>query len=165
MDQIIEQPATNIQTTIGHLRREDNIATALNCTMIDTQIEIGTKAPFYTLDPGLFDYCTENTRWKYTWSMARENTIRIEVNNMWLPTTEIENDKCIMETAVKDRNYQGKNAYKLKTVNQCRMYQQAFFISDLLSNDGNMVDKDYLDGSGQHIHKCIHGQQRYNGGN
>ena len=139
--------------------------------MIDTQIEIGTRNPFYTLDPELHGYGTANTRWKYTWYTSRENDIRIEINNMWLPRTTYDNDACIMEIAVHDRQYQGKNAYKLKTINQCRMYQQSFFIGDLLNNDEKTVNKGYLDGSRQHVHESIKNshqclnQRCYNGGN
>ena len=154
IDQLIEQPVTNIKTTMGHLRREDNIASALNSTLIDTQIEIGTATPFYTLDPKLYGYGTKNTRWDYTWGIVKETNLRMEINSMWVPRSEFENDKCIMDAAVRDRHYQGKNSYKLVSINQCRMYQQAFFISDICDKH-NIVKKDYLDGTYQHIHKHI----------
>ena len=155
MDQRIEQPTINYKTTLGHMRRDDNISQALITTMRDVQIEIGTSTPFYTLDPTKYSYGTDNTRWQYTWHMTKEFHLNMEIPDIWLPITTYPNDKCKMEVSVQDRYYQGKNAYKLVTINQCRLYQQSFYISDLVQQDEKTVNKDYLDGTSQHINNEV----------
>ena len=62
MNLVVEQPARNLHTTIGHLRRQDRLSTILYATMRDLQLEIGTKEPFFKLDPNKYTYATENTR-------------------------------------------------------------------------------------------------------
>ena len=85
--------------------------------------------------------------------MAKEFNLQIKVAQYWIPTPKFSNNKNIMKVAIKDPLYQGKNRYKLVTINQCWLYQQAFFISNLLKDDSNkIVDKDYLNGEKQHQH-------------
>ena len=60
-----------------------------------------------------------------------------------------------MTAALQDNHYKGKNAYKLVTINQCHLYQQVFFISDLLNTEQDTVNKEYLHGTKQHQHREI----------
>ena len=152
----IEQPVLNLKATIGHMRRRDKMAKMLLATMRDLQIECGREVPFFQLDPNEHEYVTDSTRWLYTWKMAKEFNIQIKVAQHWIPTPKFVNDGNIMKKAIEDPHYQGKNKYKLVTINQCRLYQKAFFISDLLrENSSSIVDKRYLYGDEQHQHEVI----------
>ena len=132
MNLVVEQPARNLHTTIGHLRRQDRLSTILYATMRDIQLEIGTKEPFFKLDPNKYTYATENTRWLYTWKTAKEFGITLEIAKFWTPMPKYYDDKNIMSYAVKDPTYNGKNNYKLQSLNRCRLYQEAIFLSDLM---------------------------------
>ena len=152
----IEQPVKSLTSTIGHLRRNDRVGKLLLATLRDLQIECGREILIFELDPNDYGYVTSATRWKYTWEIAHEFQVQIKVAQCWIPTPRYENDKNIMKAAIEDPLYQGKNRYKLVTINQCRMYQQAFFISDLLlQNSSTIVDKDYFNGNKQHIHPML----------
>ena len=153
MDLTIEQPTKNFDTTVGHLRRGDGVADALIATLNDIQIDTGRETEFFQLDPSLHQYVTRNTRWRYLWEMAWEFNIDVKIFNQWTPSSNFENDTNIMAMAIKDKYYQGKNKYKLETINQCRLFQQAFYIGDLASDDRITVNKGYLDGSLQHKHQ------------
>ena len=148
----VEQPARNFYATLGHLRRGDKVAALLMATVRDLQIETGISEPVLTVNPESFPYITTNTRWGYTWNMAWEHKLKIVIHDMWTPTKRYTNDRNIMEVAIKDVKYQGKNSYKLQTINQCRMYQEAFFIGDLADKDGTTIPIEYLNGSGKHVH-------------
>ena len=155
MDLRLEQPAKNFITTVGHMRRGDKVADALRATLNDLQIEIGREKPFFELDPEQHPYVTQNTRWLYTWKMAIEFDISIKVYQHWVPPTSYQHDQNIMQKAIMDKAYQGKNKYKLQTINLCRLYQQAFYIGDLAAPDGLTIKKQYLDGTEQHKHPSV----------
>ena len=155
MDLTIEQPTKNFETTVGHLRRSDGVADALIATLHDLQIETGRETEFFQLDPSQHQYVTKSTRWRYLWEMAWEFQIDVRIFDHWVPKSEFVNDKNIMAIAINGRYYQGKNKYKLETINQCRLFQQAFYIGDLAVEDSLTVNKGYLDGSIQHRHKDL----------
>ena len=68
------------------------------------------------------------------------------MHNFWVPTSNYRNDRNIMEAAIRDKHFQGEKKYKLVSINRCRLYMQAFFISDLLYKDKITVDPRYLNG-------------------
>ena len=155
IDQKIEQPTLHFKTTLGHMRREGKVKEALYATLHDTQIEAGVKQPFFKRNPNELSYCTSNTRWMYTWNFIWEYKLQLEITTIWTPSSKYSNDQCIMDVAISDSKYRGKNSYKLQTINQCRLYQQAFFISDLQMPNSDQLNKHYLDGSEQHLHHSI----------
>ena len=150
MDLQIEQPVSSIKTTLGHLRRNDKVAKLLLATLYDLQIEVRREIQVFKLNPDDYGYVTENTRWLYMWKMIYEFQLDIQWFKMWVPKPQYENDRNIMQIAIEDPLYQGRNKYKLKTINQCRLYQRAFFISDLQdANDPTKMNKMYLNGDMQ----------------
>ena len=54
----------------------------------------------------------------------------------WCPTSTYKNDKNIMEQAVKDSTFHGKDNWKLKIINHCQLYCQVFFIGDMMGKNG-----------------------------
>ena len=107
----VEQPAINIQTTIGHLRREDRAADILLATFYDLQIEVEFDVSVFQLNPSDITYVTPNTRWLYTWIAIKEINAKIQIWDEWVPSTDYVNDKNIMQTAVNDEYYKGRNKY------------------------------------------------------
>ena len=131
----------HLRTTVGHLRRNDKLSKMLYATMRDLQLELETTTPFFQLQPEKYEYITEKTRWRYTWNIIYEFGIKLTITQFWVPQTAYTNDECIMEKAVKDPMYSGKNSYKLITINKCRLYQECIFISDLMVPDKTRIYK------------------------
>ena len=115
----IEQPVMHINTTLGHLRRGGNTSSALQITLKDIQIEVGTTQPFYNLDPSKYSYCTKDTRWRYFWETIAQYNIKGSIYNMWTPQAKYEDDENIMEKAAQDPFYCGKEKYRIVSINQC----------------------------------------------
>ena len=151
----LKQPTLHLRTTLGHLRRKDKLSSMLYATMRDLQLELGVTKPFYTLPPDRYEYVTDNTRWRYTWKTANEFGITLHITNFWVPRTMYNNDECIMEKAINDPSYYGRNRYKLQTINKCRLYQECIFISDIMAENGLRIQKEYLDGSKKNKNKTI----------
>ena len=150
IDLQVEQPVRNFTATIGHLRWQDKVSALLLATLQDLQIEVGISTEFFHSNPANHSYITQNTRWGYTWNMIWEFKLKLVVDRMWLPKKKYRNDCNIMEVAIQDRKYQEKNRYKLQTINHCRLYQEAFYISDLADRNGTTIPIEYLNGKGKH---------------
>ena len=155
MNLVLEQPIKQINATIGHVRRKDRVGSALISTMRDLQIEVGTTVPFYKLDIETYDYTTKDTWWVYWWKVTKDFQLRPVIHNFWVPTSKYTNDRNIMEAAVRDKHFQGEKKYKLVSINRCRLYMQAFFISDLLDKDKITVNPRYLNGEKTNKNEAI----------
>ena len=105
LDLRILQPVQHIRHNLGHLRRGDNTGKALIITKRDTQLESGLPTQFYKWNPSEVNYVTKNTRWNYMWRVIFHYKIDIVFYNEWLPQLKYENDKNIMEVAIKDKKY------------------------------------------------------------
>ena len=112
----IEQPAKNINTTLGYLRRGDKVAMMFTVTVRDLQLEVGVSKPFYDLDPSKNAYVTQKTRWRYTWEIIHELKLTVTITIFWVARSKYADDKNIMDIAVRDQAYTGKNKYKLNTI-------------------------------------------------
>ena len=147
LDLRIEQPTQHLRHTLGHMRRQDNTGKLLTITKRDTQLESGLSIPFYKTNPDEYNYVTKNTRWRYLWQVIYKYDIDIHFYNEWIPTKNYDNDKNIMETAVKDPKYKKqKTKWKLEIINNCRMYIGAIFLSDMVGLTGR-INKNYLNGN------------------
>lgn len=150
----LEQFLLHFRTNLGHMRRKDNAGKALIATMQATQIESGLSIPFYKSNPNTYDYVTKNTRWRRMWETLFEMDLQLETN-IWTPTSKYLNDKNIMEEAVLDNKFQGKNKWKLEVINNCRLYLQCFYIGDLVDEQGRIPIK-YLNGTEPRINQHLH---------
>ena len=151
----VEQPVKNYTATLGHLRRQDKVSLLLMATLNDLQVEVGISTAFYNHNPKDYKYITQNTRWGYTWNMVWEFEMKLEIDGIWTPKQKYQNDRNIMEVAMQDAKYQDRNRYKLQTINQCRLYQEAFYIGDLADSTGSTIPIEFLNGKGKHKHEEI----------
>ena len=60
MNLIIKQPVKKLQSTVGHMRRQDRIAQFLYATMRDLQLEVGTNVLFFYLNSNIFIHYRQN---------------------------------------------------------------------------------------------------------
>jgi ribonuclease HI len=146
MDLRVEQIAVQWDTTRAHIRRLDRAGKGLYITAHDMQVQLGTSTPFYDHSPVDYYYTTTGTRWHYLWSRLRELNLKIEIYNFWTPTLSYQNDRNIMDTAMKDRLILSSKWKLLIHINQCRLYVKAINLSDL-TRDGKNLYKPYMDGT------------------
>ena len=57
-----------------------------------------------------------------------------------------EDDRNIMEVAVEDTKYTGRNNWKLEIINNCKLYVKIFYIGEMMNKDGK-VDLKILNGT------------------
>ena len=153
MDLRTEQATIQWKNTIGHMRRMDAVGKALHITLHDHQIEIGSASSFLNINPTEYNYGTKDTKWEYMWKSAYNTELQLEIFGMWVPRLKNEGDLNLMDTAVKD-TILVKEKWKLYHVNHCRMYMQAFNLSDLTNHEGKLING-FLNGTLQRRHEWI----------
>ena len=153
MDLRNEQALQQWKNTIGHMRRMDAVGKALQITLHDHQIEIGSASSFLEKDPTVYNYGTKNTKWEYLWKSTAQAGLKIDLHEMWLPKNPVCGDLNIMDRAVIDPSLI-KEQWKLQHINHCRLYLQAFNLSDLTNKDGKLI-RGFLNGTLQRRHAWI----------
>ncbi len=144
MDLRIEQPVLHWQASLGHLRRRDRVGDGLLITAHDLQIIIGSQTNVFELDPSVYNYGPKNTRWGYFWDFLFRHQLTLKFFDTWTPPLRCERDSNLMDLAVHDPFYSGDQSWKLFHINQCRLYFQAFNISDLTDNGGSTISRALL---------------------
>ena len=154
MDLRLEQIIHQWETTKGHMCREDRVGTGLMLTLHDHQCIIGSNTLFLNTDPRRYKYGVMNTRWKYMWERLWDYQLKVEFYDAWIPKGNATNDENIMDKASRDPILLSSKWPMLEHVNICRLYLQAFFISDLSLN-GITVDEGFLDVSKRRVHPVL----------
>ena len=154
MDLRLEQIIHQWETTKGHMCREDRVGTGLMLTLHDHQCIIGSGTLFLNTDPSRYKYGVVNTRWKYMWERLWDCQLQVEFYDTWIPKGNARNDENIMDKASRDPILMSSKWPMLEHVNSCRLYLQAFYISDLSLN-GITVDEGFLDGSKRRAHPIL----------
>jgi hypothetical protein len=62
----------------------------------------------------------------------------VDVEGLWQPEANIEKGMVIMEILIASGIFTNK---ELKDINYCRIYLQAFFISDIMSLEGKKIEE------------------------
>lgn len=145
MDLRVEQPAYAFKTMVGHMRRDDKAGRVIVANLYDTQAEVGISTPFYKVDRKRYTYVTQNTRWYYIWKMCNEYNINLQIHCMWTPKAKVQNDRNLMEDALKDKYFFKKQNWKLEVINNCRRYLGVYYISEIMDDNGK-VRRQFLDG-------------------
>lgn len=70
------------------------------------------------MDPNEYNYGTKDTRWRYFWNTIWNHQLEVELYNMWTPESIYIDDENIMEIAVSDPFYCGKEKYQVVSVNR-----------------------------------------------
>lgn len=129
------------------MRRMDRVDKGLRVTLHDHKIVIGSSTPFYNLDPTLTLTMVIRIRGGNMWEFISGHDLKLEIYDMWFPTLTGIHDMNIMDVATNDWYLQQYNTrVRLESINWCRLYLQAIFISDLLSEDGK-IDNTILNGT------------------
>jgi hypothetical protein len=158
MDLRTEQPHLHYQATLGHLRRQDQAGKGILVNLSDLQAEIGSTHLIFTLDYHLYNYGNQTNRIRYLWGVLHEHECTMSGYDEWVPLPAGPGDSNIMDTAVQDPYFQSQNNYKLKVINNCRLYLGAIFISDL-AQDGT-IHPSKLDGTTLSINPQVQRQPR-----
>ena len=130
---------------VHHMRENKRMAEMLQASMSTTQLECGVATPFFDLDPETWYPLVTPTWVAHLWRDCKSKGIDIKFHKskFWTPIAPRQHDICIMELA--STMYHGKQLYQ---INQCRIYLQVTYLSDIVSVDGKRILLSYYKGTG-----------------
>jgi hypothetical protein len=128
---------TRLQYILGHLRYGDATGRLIQMLLEYTQLECGCRgnplAQYYNNYLALFI----NANWiTEVWEHLHTYKATVEVDGLWQPEANRDQDMVKMETLIVAGRLMNK---ELKDINYCRIYLQAFFISDIMNLEGNNI--------------------------
>mmetsp|Transcript_20247 Transcript_20247/g.28843 ORF Transcript_20247/g.28843 Transcript_20247/m.28843 type:complete len:463 (+) Transcript_20247:2603-3991(+) len=130
---------------VHHIRENKRIAEVFYTSMSLTQLECGVSTPFIDLDPVIWFPLVTPTWITCLWRDCKAANIDIKMHTdcFWTPTATRKNDLTIMSVA--NTMYRGTQLVQL---NQCRLFLQVTYLSDIASVDGTRILLSYYNGRG-----------------
>jgi hypothetical protein len=123
------QGNTRLQYLLGHLRCGDATGRLKQMLIYYTQLECGCLGNPLAQDYNNYSALIINTNWiMKVWLRLNTCKATVEVYGLWQPEANREHDMVIVETFIASGRFTNK---ELKDINYCRIYLQAFFISDI----------------------------------
>ena len=130
------QRVHHVSDIAEHLWKKDLTGKLLQCNLEQLQIEIDNNDPILASNITKKEHylLTDLYVWS-TWQFMSLENIQLEDNTPSIPLLQ-EKDQCLM-TAFANNTKIPKSA--LQTLNKCRLYLQAFTLSDITSGDGTKI--------------------------
>jgi len=110
-----------------------------------TQVECGVSTPFFDLDPDIWYPLVMQTWPAHLWRDCKKHEMNFKFHRdtFWTPAAPRQNDICIMDVAA--TMYTG---HLLCQINQCRLFLQVTYLSDISTVDGKRILLAYYNGKG-----------------
>jgi len=134
-----EQANGQLRLLLGHLRNRDHTGELIIIAISYKQILVGSTKPFWNLPYSKYSKWIEDCWLKSVWEFINRVGISIEARRAWTPSVPRENDSTLMTIFIES----GYGSYELAQLNRCRLYLQVFFISDIASANGRVIDAGY----------------------
>ena len=132
----IMQGVHHVSDISEHLWKQDLTGKLLQCNLEQLRIEIGDNDHILASDITQKEhYLLTDSYVRSTWQFMSKENIQLEDNTPAIPLLR-EGDQCLMTEFSKNTKIP-KSA--LRTLNKCRLYLQAFTLSDLTSGDGTKI--------------------------
>ncbi len=127
----VEQALSHLNRFIGHLRRDDELATSFRISLNALQLIVGCGKFFLHLNPNQFSYVDLNNRLGYLWHICHQYSLTIHITDTWIPQDLMPAADFIMDIAHCDP-YCATIPHRLYSINACRLFLQAHTTSNLL---------------------------------
>jgi hypothetical protein len=139
------QGHTRLQYLLGHLRCGDAMGCRMQMLLEYNQFECGCHGNPLAQDYNSYSELIIHINWiREVWEHLHTCNATVEVDGLWQPDSNREKYTVIMETLIASGRFTNK---ELKDINYCRVYLQAFFISDIMNLEGDKIKE--WEGSGQ----------------
>jgi hypothetical protein len=103
-----------------------------------TQLECGCRGNTLAQDYTNYSAFLINTKWiMEVWEHLQTCKAKVEIDGLWQPTENRVQDIVIMESLIASGIFTNK---ELKEINYCRIYLQAFYLSDITNIKGNKIE-------------------------
>ena len=126
-----------------HLRLNDKTGKLLRISMEYTQLEVGTKVPFYHQSFDKWKHIITPTWITHLWQYWSEAAVQPDLTTMWTGKSERTNDDFLMDLLLKKFNTKTDH----QKVNLCRMALQVINVADLANLNGTTILENMMEGT------------------
>jgi hypothetical protein len=124
---------------MGHLRCQDGMGNMMKMFIKFTQLECGIMAPVFELNYEEYMTTILTHNWvTEIWAYLGLCKGILKISGIWTPIKQCEGDQALIEIAVKSGKF---SASKIKEMNWCRIFLQAFFVSDITEVNGKNLSR------------------------
>ena len=126
---------------VGHYQKEDSTKPLLQIALGIVQQQLGTSTPALESDFNKVGFLVEACWIKHVWSFLTEINATIQVEQLWMPQSDYDNDALIMDKVPKTQ----LDEVTIQKFNMCRLFKQIYFISDILDSKQQKLHPMILD--------------------
>jgi len=137
-----EQGNGQLRLFLGHLRNRDHTGELIIISLSYLQLLVGSTHLSLNLPYAKYAKWVERSWLTSLWEFLDRTRLTVEVRRAWLPQLPREGDSTLMSLFI-ESGYGGK---ELAQLNQCRLFHQVFFISDIATANGKQIDGRYRQG-------------------
>jgi hypothetical protein len=122
------QGFTQVQYLVGSLRTQDTTGELYQMLLEYTQLECGTSTPILEADFFRYEQTLMTMNWiTECWRYLSLCKSTVKLLGMWSPTTAREGDAALMD----EFKRQGMMDSQTRDINECRIYLQVFYTSNI----------------------------------
>ena len=136
---VAEATTASLNSFLQHYGTETAIGTYLTASLENLQLELGVSGCPLNYDYDVWGKLATDSWVKSLWERVCRFKIKLDIEYKKLPPPR-EFDECIMERLVRE-GVQGK---QLTSLNRVRKHQEALFLSDIVTANGQRIDPIYL---------------------
>jgi hypothetical protein len=131
------QGHARLQYLLVHIRYGDATGRLMQMILEYTQLECGYIGNPLAQDYNNYSALLINTNWiTEVWEHLQTCKAKVKIDGLWQPTENRVHDIVIMESLIASGRFTNK---ELKEINYCRIYLQAFYVSDITNINGNKI--------------------------
>ena len=134
-----EQGHGQLRLFLGHLRNRDHTGELIHVSLSFLQITVGSTRLCLNLPFKYYAKWVENSWLKSLWEFLDRTKFSLDLRRAWLPALQREGDATIMSIFIAS----GYGGGELAQLNRCRLFHQVFFISDIATANGQLIDSKY----------------------
>ena len=138
------QGTAHIQVILSHIKRSDRIGKLIESEIESLSLEIGTMNNIFTLNYETWSVGCTPTWITSTWQFCSKHSIIVHGPRVEL-LSQREHDFTIMDKIMENRHQFSDKDIIL--INQCRIFLQVMFLSDMISGDGRVILDCFLAGT------------------
>ena len=124
-----------LQKFLYHIRQRDKTGNLLLISLENSQLQLGTSTPFYTLPHNTWSQLITHTWSTHLFYMLEKCFISVTFPSFWTPSPQRTNDHLIMDIFLSNI----RDSKTLYMLNACRIFLNVLFISDITSLDGKFL--------------------------
>ena len=134
-----EQGYGQLRLLLGHLRNKDHTGELIRISLSYLQLLVGSTKLALNLPYSKYAGWIESSWLTSVWAFLDRTSFAVDIRRAWTPPPQRAGDVALMTFFIES----GYTKRDLVLLNQCRIYHQLFFLSDIATADGRRIEEIY----------------------